>query len=111
LDRHFRGLRAELESDATDFVKLIVASPKAKQILPQLLTPDISARESDYQHNFSGFSDPCGSAEPDIPVTDGPNISTTPKCANLNAMFMLRGANLAPDAEVRIYCVYRMANP
>jgi phosphonate transport system permease protein len=86
-----------------DFVKLIVASPKAKQILPQLLTPDIIARESITSTISLAFPIPCGSAEPDIPVTDGPNISTTPKCANLNAMFMLRGANLAPDAEVRIY--------
>ena len=86
-----------------DFVKLIVASPKAKQILPQILTPDLFARESITSTIALAFPIPCGSAEPGVPVAEGPKVSATPNCANLNAMFMLRGENLAPNAEVRIY--------
>jgi len=86
-----------------DFVKLIVASPKAKQILPQLMTPDLFAREAITSTISLAFPIPCGSAEPGVPATSGPIVSTTPKCANPSAMFMLRGENLAPNAEVRIY--------
>ena len=87
-----------------DFVKLIVASPKAKQILPQLMSPDLVRPRGDHQHNLPWhFPIPCGSAEPGVPATSGPKVSATPNCANLNAMFMLRGENLAPNAEVRIY--------
>ena len=41
-----------------DFVKLIVASPKAKQILPQLMTPDLVAREAITSTLSLAFPDP-----------------------------------------------------
>ena len=86
-----------------DFVKLIVASPKAKQILPQLLTPDLFTQEAITSTISLAFPIPCGSAEPGLPATSGPIVSTQPRCAAPSAMFMLRGENLSPDAEVRIF--------
>ena len=86
-----------------DFVKLIVASPKAKQILPQLMSPDLFSRQAITSTISLAFPIPCGSAEPSVPATSGPIVSAQPSCANPSAMFMLNGQNLSPNAEVRIF--------
>ena len=86
-----------------DFVKLIVASPKAKQILPQLMSPDLFSRQAITSTISLAFPIPCGSAEPGAPATSGAIVSAQPSCANPSAMFMLNGQNLSPNAEVRIF--------
>ncbi len=85
-----------------DFVKLIVAAPKAKQILPQLMSPDLFARDAITSTISLAFPIPCGSAEPAQPTTSGPVVSAQPNCAALNAMFRLHGENLSPNADVRL---------
>ena len=54
-----------------DFVKLIVASPKAKQILPQLMSPDLFSQEAITSTISLAFPIPCGSAEPGLPAPMG----------------------------------------
>jgi phosphonate transport system permease protein len=99
----FAAYALSIKVTQPDFVKLIVASPKAKQILPQLMSPDLFARDAITSTISLAFPIPCGSAEPGQPATSGPIVSVRPGCAAPSAMFMLRGENLAPNADVRIY--------
>jgi phosphonate transport system permease protein len=98
----FAAYALSIKVTQPDFIKLIVASPKAGQILPQLLTPDLLSREAITSTISLAFPIPCGSAEPGAPSTDGPTIFAQPNCASPGAMFMLRGENLSPNADVRV---------
>jgi phosphonate transport system permease protein len=99
----FAAYALSIKVTQPDFVKLIVASPKAKQILPQLMSPDLVSQEQITSTISLAFPIPCGSAEPSAPATSGAIVSAQPACANPSAMFMLRGENLSPSAEVRIF--------
>lgn len=85
-----------------DFVKLITASPKAKQILPQFLTPDLVARDAITSTVSITFPVPCASAPLEEPPAAGPRIFAEPPCVDKGANFTLWGEELAPQAEVKI---------
>ncbi len=85
-----------------DFVRLIVASPKAKQIMPQLLNPDLFARGVVNSTISLAYPIPCGSAQEGKAADSGPILRAEPGCATLNENFIVRGENLAPNAEVKL---------
>lgn len=99
----FAAYALSIKVTQPDFIKLIVASPKAKQILPQLMSPDLFAREAITSTISLAFPIPCGSAEPGKPAAvSGASVSAEPGCAAPSGMFTLSGNNLAPNADVRI---------
>lgn len=85
-----------------DFVKLVVAAPKARQILPQLLSPELFVRQAITSTLSLAFPIPCGSAEAGQPAESGPRIIAQPSCANAGETFRLRGENFPPNAEIKL---------
>jgi len=93
---------ASIQVTQPDVVKLVVASPKAKQILTQLMTPDLFAHETITSTISLAFPIPCGSAQEGEVATTGPLLVAEPSCASPNTNFNLRGEKLAPDAEIKL---------
>jgi phosphonate transport system permease protein len=93
---------ASIRVTQPDFVRLIVASPKAKQILSQLLSPDLFTRGVINSTISLAFPIPCGSSPEGKAAANGPLLVVEPGCAAPNENFKLRGANLAPNAEVKL---------
>ncbi len=86
-----------------DFVKLVTAAPKARQILSQLMTPDLFAREAVTSSVALTFPIPCGSAAEEAAETAGSaRLVADPPCAEARETFSLRGEGLAPDSAVRV---------
>jgi phosphonate transport system permease protein len=85
-----------------DLVKLITAAPKAKQILPQFLTPDLFTREPITSTLSITFPVPCGSAPQGEVATSGPRLNAQPPCAAERENFILEGLELAPNAALKI---------
>lgn len=85
-----------------DFIKLIVASPKAGQILPQLMTPDLVTQEAITSTISLAFPIPCGSAEAAPAQVGGAFLTAEPACANEKETFQLRGEGMKPNAEVKL---------
>lgn len=85
-----------------DIVKLIVSAPKARQILPQLLTPDLVAREATTTTLAIPFPIPCGSAPAAEFPTTGPRLVAEPACVADREFFILRGFDLQPNTDVKI---------
>lgn len=85
-----------------DFVRLITASPKVKQILPQLLTPELFSREAITSTISMPFPIPCGSAAEAGPAPAEPSLSAQPGCAAERETFTLQGAGMEPNAQVKL---------
>lgn len=85
-----------------DFVKLITAAPKARQIVPQLLSPDLVTRESEQVALDLAFPIPCGSAAEGIAASSGATLIANPACAAEREMFQLDGAGFPPDTIVKL---------
>lgn len=85
-----------------DLIKLVIASPKAKQILPQLMTPDLFARDTITSTISIAFPIPCNSAPIAESVSSGPRLLVEPGCAEPLANFTLRGLGLSPNADVKL---------
>jgi len=85
-----------------DLVKLITAAPKARQILPQLLTPELFVREAITSTLSIPFPVPCGSAE--VEATESADFALTadPACAAPGETFTLRGEGLKPNTSLKI---------
>jgi len=85
-----------------DFVKLVMAAPKARQILPQLLSPDLVARESERVALDLAFPIPCGSAPEGEPAAGGPSLSAAPACAAEREAFQLNGEGFDPNTDIKL---------
>jgi phosphonate transport system permease protein len=85
-----------------DFVKLVTAASKARQILPQLLTPELFSREAITSTMSIPFPIPCESAAVAEAIDTGPRLIAEPACAAALENFTLRGVELSPDAEVKL---------
>lgn len=94
-----------------DFVKLITAAPKAKQILPELLSPDLVRRESEKRTLELAFPIPCGSAAEGVPATTGATLITDPACAAERGTFRLDGTGFPPDTIVKLSWVLPSGDP
>ena len=85
-----------------DIVKLIVSAPKARQILPQLLTPDLVTQEATTTTLAIPFPIPCDSAPVAEVPTAGPRLIAEPACVAEREYFILRGFELQPNTDVKI---------
>jgi phosphonate transport system permease protein len=85
-----------------DLIKLVIAAPKAKQILPQLMTPDLFARDTITSTIRISFPIPCDSAPLGEVNTSGPRLIAEPGCADPLANFTLSGYDLSPNADVKL---------
>ncbi|MBM3121028.1 MAG: phosphonate ABC transporter, permease protein PhnE [Chloroflexi bacterium] len=94
-----------------DFVRLITAAPKARQILPQLLSPDLVARDSQTVSLDLDFPIPCGSAAEGVPASSGSSLLAVPGCAEVRERFMLSGAGFPPQAIVKLSWVLPSGDP
>ena len=82
-----------------DFLKLIVAAPKAKQIIGDFLHPDIIEREAEISLIEIPFPIPCGSAEVEAPPTPV-RLRVEPACAESRETFQVSGSDLGPGSTV-----------
>jgi phosphonate transport system permease protein len=94
-----------------DFVKLITAAPKAKQILPELLSPDLLTRASEARTLELAFPIPCGSAAEGVPATTGAALIADPACATERDTFRLSGTGFPPDTIVKLSWVLPSGDP
>lgn len=86
-----------------DFGKLVANLYKAKQILPELLSPDLITRSSETLTYDLPFPIPCGSAQVTAPTfSSGIRLSADPNCANTGDSFTLTGSGFPANADVRI---------
>ena len=82
-----------------DFLKLIVAAPKAKQIIGDFLRPDVIKREAQVSLIEIPFPIPCGSAEVEAPPPPV-NLRVEPGCAEPRGTFQVSGSDLGPGSTV-----------
>ncbi len=94
-----------------DFVKLVMAAPKAKQILPELLSPDLVTRESEARTLELAFPIPCGSAAEGVPATSGATLMADPACAAERETFRLDGTGFPPDTIIKLSWVLPSGDP
>lgn len=86
-----------------NFGKLVTNFYKIKQILPQLLSPDIITRSSGNEVFDLPYPIPCGSATPTPPsFSGGIQLIAEPPCTNVGESFTLTGTGFPGNADVRI---------
>jgi phosphonate transport system permease protein len=85
-----------------DPIKLITSLPKSKQILSDLIHPDVTNRKTQDTTLDLVFPVPCGSAEPSQPAESGPRITTDVACANSRDVITIQGFNMAPNNSVKL---------
>jgi len=93
---------ASVQVTEPDLVKLVTSAPKAREILAQLLTPDLTTRTSEVAASQLAFPVPCGSAAESTPAESGPRIAIEPRCANARDKVTLIGTELGPNTDVTI---------
>ncbi len=85
-----------------DPVKLFTSLPKSKDILNDLVHPDLLTRGTKIATLDLVFPVPCGSAEaPSLP-TSGAHIVPDVACANPREIITVKGFDMAPNADVKI---------
>ncbi len=85
-----------------DPIKLLTSLPNSKQILGDLINPDVVTRKTQDSTLDLVFPVPCGSAEPSQPLTTGPRITTSVPCANPRDTITVQGSNMAPNNSVKL---------
>jgi phosphonate transport system permease protein len=85
-----------------DPIKLFTSLPKSKQILGDLINPDVVTRKTQDTTLDLIFPVPCGSAEPSQPSASGPRLTTSVSCANPRDMITVQGFDMAPNNSVKI---------
>ncbi|HSB65491.1 MAG TPA: phosphonate ABC transporter, permease protein PhnE [Anaerolineales bacterium] len=82
--------------------KLFTSLPKSKQILGDLIHPDVTTRNTQDTTLEVVFPVPCGSADAAQPQISGAYITTNVPCANPRDIITLQGHNLVPNNSVKI---------
>jgi phosphonate transport system permease protein len=85
-----------------DPIKLLTSLPKSKQILSDLIHPDVTTRKVEQTTLDLVFPVPCGSAEATNPPTSGPTISTNVPCANSRDKITVHGTQMVPNSSVKL---------
>jgi phosphonate transport system permease protein len=85
-----------------DLVKLFTSLPKSKQILGDLINPDLITHETQDTTLDLVFPVPCGSAETAQPPSSGPRITTNVPCANPRDEITVQGFDMAPNTSVKL---------
>ncbi len=96
------ALYASVEVTQPDFVKLVTAAPKARQVLSQLLAPDLFTRESEVTTLGIALPVPCGSAPEGELATSGPRLEIEPRCAAEREIVVVRGRELGKEVQVTL---------
>lgn len=105
------ALALSIQVTDPDFVRLITAAPKARQILPQLLSPDLVARDAQTVSLDLDFPIPCGSAPQGVPASGGASMAAAPGCAEVRERFVLAGEGFPPQAVVKLSWVLPSGDP
>lgn len=82
--------------------KLFTSLPKSKQILSDLIHPDVTTHNTQETTLEVVFPVPCGAADTAQPQNSGAYIATSVPCANPRDMITLRGYNMLPNNSVKI---------
>ncbi len=85
-----------------NLVKLFTSLPKSKQILSDLVHPDLTTRATTDTTLDLVFPVPCGSAAEAQPATTGAYITTSVPCANPRDVITVQGFSLAPNSDVKL---------
>ncbi len=85
-----------------DFVKLVTAAPKAKNLLTAFLTPDALTRNFTTATIEAVFPIPCGAAPNAPPPASGPRLVTSAPCADAKTKFTLEGFELAANSDITV---------
>ena len=85
-----------------DIGKLISSGAKAENILGQLLTPSLFAKESDKVTVSQIVPVPCGAIPNPEELATGPRIILDPPCGSPKDKLTLHGYGLTPNAEISL---------
>jgi phosphonate transport system permease protein len=85
-----------------DLGKLISSSPKAKELLGQLFSPNLFDRESSKVTVSQVLPVPCGSVPNPEVATSGPRIVIDPPCGAPKDKVTLKGYELPKNAEISL---------
>ncbi len=85
-----------------NLVKLFTSLPKSRQILSDLIHPDVTTRNTQNTTMDLVFPVPCGSASPAQLQASGARITTSVACANPRDMVTVQGYGLAANSNVKL---------
>jgi phosphonate transport system permease protein len=85
-----------------DPIKLVTSLPKGKQIMSDLLHPDLTTRNFAETTLDLAFPVPCGSVEVSNPSPSGAQITTDVPCANPKDVVTVQGSQMAPNTQVKL---------
>jgi phosphonate transport system permease protein len=85
-----------------DPVKLITSLPKGRDIIADLLNPDLFTHETEQTILDLPFPVPCGSGEEAQPVASGPRITADVACAQARDMITVQGYDLVANHSVKL---------
>ncbi len=86
-----------------DINKLVTSFPKAKDIMSQLLSPDLISRTSGSTKIRVVFPVPCDPTIKPTPMPDaGPRIQVEPACANPRDIITIKGYDLGKNADITL---------
>ncbi len=83
-------------------VKLVTSLSKGKEIISDLLNPDLFTHETQQTTLDLAFPVPCGSGAQASPADSGPRITTSVACANPRDMITVQGYDMEPDFSVKL---------
>jgi phosphonate transport system permease protein len=83
-------------------VKLITSLPKGKEIIGDLINPDLFTHETQQTTLDIAFPVPCGSGVQAQPSTSGPRITTSVACADPREMITVQGYEMAVNTSVKL---------
>jgi phosphonate transport system permease protein len=82
--------------------KLFTSLPKSRQILSDLIHPDVATRNTQSTTLDLVFPVPCGSAAPAQGATSEVRITTSVPCASPRDVITLQGAGMVANANVKV---------
>jgi phosphonate transport system permease protein len=86
-----------------DIGKLVTSIPKAKDIVSQLLNPDLITRAAGSEKIRLEFPVPCDASVQPTPMADtGPRITIEPTCANPRDIVTIKGYELGKNTDVTL---------
>jgi phosphonate transport system permease protein len=85
-----------------DPIKLITSLSKGKDIIADLINPDLFTHETQQTTLDLPFPVPCGTGEEAQPVSSGSRITTNVACANARDMITVQGYDLVVNHRVKL---------
>ncbi len=86
-----------------DIGKLVTSIPKAKNIVSQLLSPDLITRTAGSEKIRLEFPVPCDPSIQPTPMSEaGPRITIEPTCANPRDVVTIKGYELGKNTDVTL---------